>query len=170
MNRFYLIAPLVLAALFGGVYWQHSQRVAAHAVQQQTELARAREAADRQKSEAERKAREDADRRTAERLAEEQKRETEKRARQENENRVIAEDTQRHSEQLKRNLAELDALNAELVALRATKETQGAEAFELARSVELDRIKKRNAEWEIQRLTEILVSRANGSSLASAAP
>ena len=170
MNRYYLIVPLVLAAIFGGIYWQHTQSAAADAAQKQTEVARAKEAADHQKADAERKAREDADKRAADRVAEEQKKEADKRSEWENESRTLTEDTQRYADQLARNLKELESLNTELAAARATKETQAAEAFEIARGVELDRIKKRNAEFEIQRLTEILVTRAAGSSLARATP
>lgn len=170
MNRFYLIVPIVLAAIFGGIYWQHTQSAASHAAAKQAEVARAKEDADRQKAESERKAREDADKRAADRMAEEQKKEADKRAKWENEGRIIAEDTQRYSDQLAAHEKELKALSAELAALRETKEKQSAEAFEFARAVELDRIKKRNAELEIQRLTEILVNRATGSSLARVTP
>ena len=33
MTRLYLIIPVLLLALFGGVYWQHTRTVAAEAVQ-----------------------------------------------------------------------------------------------------------------------------------------
>lgn len=167
MNRFYFIAPLVFAAVFGGIYWQHTQSAAAEALGKQAEVARADQEVAAKKATAERQAREDADKRAAARVAEEKKTEAEKKARWENESKTIATDTATYTGQAVASNAELARLNAQLVALRATKEAAAQEAFEFARSIELDRIKKRNAELEIQRLTELLTTRATGSSLAS---
>lgn len=167
MNRFYLIAPLVFAAVFGGIYWQHTKSAAAEAVAKQAEVARVEQEAAAKKAAAEQQARDDADKRSAARLAEEKKAEADKKARWETETQTIAADTKTYQNQAVTSNKELARLNAELIALRATKEAAAQEAFEFARSIELDRIKKRNAELEIQRLTELLTTRATGSSLAS---
>jgi len=167
MNRFYLIVPVVLVAVFGGIYWQHTREVAHQAVEKQAESARALEAEQSRKTAAEQKAREDADRRTAAQLAEEQKKETEKQALWDSESRALAADIATYQDQLARSTTELDQLNARLATVRATREKRAAQAFELTRAVELDRIRKRNAELEVQRLTEILATQAAGSVLAS---
>lgn len=170
MNRFYLIIPLLLAGIFGGVYWQHTRDVSRQTAEKQAEVARARESEEQKKREAEQKARADAEQRSAARLAEEHKKEAERTARWDAESKGIADDTAKYQAQLASNNAELEQLNTRLTTLRATREKRASEAFEVARSIELDRIRKRNAELEIQRLTEILAAKAARSSLASATP
>lgn len=166
MNRIYLIAPVILLGLFGGIYWQHSRAAAAHAVEKAALVAAAREAETAKKAEAERLARIDAEKRAADRLAEEQKKDAEKRARYDEESRRIAEDTARYSAQVKTLAAESAALDQQLSDLRTRRENLNTGGFVLAREVELARIAKRNAELEIQRLTEMVARQAGNTSLA----
>ncbi|HEY9250307.1 MAG TPA: hypothetical protein VIO38_14305, partial [Rariglobus sp.] len=114
----------------------------------------------------ERLARIDAEKRAADRLAEEQKKDAEKRARYEEESRRIAEDTARYSAQVKTLAAESAALDQQLSDLRTRRENLNTGGFVLAREVELARIAKRNAELEIQRLTEMVARQAGNTSLA----
>lgn len=166
MNRLYLTVPLILVALFGGVYWQHTRNVAAHAVEQAAALAAEKKAAADQKIEAERQARADADKRAAERLADEQKKAAEKKARYEEESRVLAADTARYSAKVTALTAELAAQEKQLADLRVRRAALNTESFALAKDVELARIAKRNAELEIQRLTEMVARQAAGTTLA----
>lgn len=163
MNRIYLIIPVVFLLLFGGIYWKHNETAALEAARESAELARADEAARLQKTEAERKAREDAGRRAAEREAAERRKEEERRAKWEAESILIAEETARHTRRAAEASAELAALEKQLAALRAWKEEGGRAAFEAERENELLTIKKRNAELEIQRITQIVARRAAAS-------
>ncbi|MET0263318.1 MAG: hypothetical protein ABW223_10500 [Rariglobus sp.] len=166
MNRFYLIVPVLLLAIFGGIYWQYTNSAAAHAAEKAQAVAAEQKVEADKKAEAERQARADAEKRTAIRLAEEQKKDAEKRARHEEESRVIAADTARYTEQLKTLTAEAAAMEKKLAELRAKRERLNAESFSLARDVELMRIDKRNAELEIQRLTEMVARQAGNTTLA----
>ena len=60
---------------------------------------------------------------------------------------------------------QVDALEAELAKLRKDKDATSRESFELAKKVELARVARRNAELEIQRMTEMVSRRAADSSL-----
>ncbi len=160
MNRFYLIVPVVLLALFGGVYWQHSSNAVSEARMKAAATAEAKLAEETRKADAERKAREDADKRAAARLAEEQKKEDDKRIKWEADNAQIAADAARYDAQAATFTKELTALEKQLAEIRATGQSLNRQNFELARDVELARIAKRNAELEIQRTTEILARTA----------
>lgn len=165
MNRLYLIIPALLLALFGGVYWQHARTAASQADEKAAAVAAAQVAELAKKAEAEAKARADAETRSALRLAEEQKRDAEKRARYEEESRVIAADTTRYTALVSTRTAEFTALEKQLADLRARRAALNTETFSLARTVELARISQRNAELEIQRLTEMVARQAANTSL-----
>lgn len=164
MNRFYLIIPVVLLALFGGVYWNHIGHSKAESRAKAAAAFEAKAAEEAKKAEAERKAREDAEKRSADRLAEEKKKEADKLAKWEADNAQIAADTERYETQVKTLAAEAAALEKQIADVRTAKQLQGKENFELAREIELARIAKRNAEMEIQRTTEML-ARSAGAGL-----
>ena len=166
MNRLYLLVPVILLALFGGIYWQHTRTAAHEAAAKAAEVAAANSADAAKKAEAERKAREDAAKRTAERLAEEAKRDAEKRARHEEENRRLAADTATYRAQIATLTVESTGLEKQLADLRARREKLNTDAFALAKEVELARIAKRNAELEIQRLTDMVARQAANTTLA----
>lgn len=166
MNRLYLLVPVILLAVFGGVYWQHTTASESDRVAKAQAAAALKDAELARKAEAERKARADAEKRTAERLAEEAKRDAEKRARTEEENRRIAADTATYRAQSATLATETAALEKQLAGLRARREKLNTDAFALAKEVELARIAKRNAELEIQRLTDMIARQAANTTLA----
>lgn len=166
MNRPYLLVPVILLALFGGVYWQHTRTAAHETAVKAAAVAAAKEADAAKKAEAERKARADAEKRTAERLAEEARRDAEKRARTEEENLRIAADTAAYRTQIATLATETSTLEKQLAELRARREKLNTDAFALAKEVELARIAKRNAELEIQRLTDMVARQAANTTLA----
>ena len=61
-------------------------------------------------------------------------------------------------------------LDAALAAMRQAKDKANREAFDLAKQVELAKVAKRNAEFDIQRTTEMISSRASNSSLTRMPP
>lgn len=170
MNRLYLIIPLILLALFGGVYWQHSLTADADARAKAAATAHAKSIADAQKAETERKAREDADLRAADRLAEEKKKEDEKRAKWDADSARIIEETARYSAQVAALTQEQAALEKALADTRAQHEKLAKENFEAARAIELARIARRNAELEVQRMTEMVARKAGETSLLRPTP
>ena len=170
MNRFYLIVPLVLLSLFGGLYWQHSRTADAEARAKADATAQAKAVADAQKAETERKAREDADLRAAARLAEEKKKEDEKRAKWDADSVRITEETARYTALISTLAQEQTSLEKALADTRAQREKLAKENFETARAIELARIARRNAELEVQRMTEMVARKAGGTSLLRPTP
>jgi chromosome segregation ATPase len=65
---------------------------------------------------------------------------------------------------------EVSKLEIELDTLRKAKDKGNREAFDLAKQVELAKVAKRNAEFEIQRTTEMISKRAGNSSLTRMPP
>jgi hypothetical protein len=167
MNRFYIIAPIVCMLLFGGVYWNHSKHAAieAKALEEQAALVKAEEAA--KKEAAVVKAREDSAQRAAARLAEEAAAEADRREKWAAAGKKIADDTAANDKLIAQHIAAIKSFEAELIALRDAKEKANAKSLETTRNTELARIAKRNAEMEIQRMTEMVARKAAGTSLAA---
>jgi len=65
---------------------------------------------------------------------------------------------------------QLAALEIELDTLHKAKDTTSREAFDLAKKVELARIARRNAELEIQRMTEMVSRKTQDSFLTRLPP
>lgn len=168
MKKLYILVPVVLTILFGGLYYQHSQESegADAAAAQAAEKTAAEEAA--KKADAERQAREDADRRAAERLAEEKRKEDEKAAKWAAVGAQIEADTVTYRTQAAKNASEVKALEIRLGALRTEVETARRTSLDLALAVEAAQVRKRNAELEIQRLVEML-ARKGGTTLGTVA-
>jgi len=166
----YLILPSVLLAGFLVLYFSHKEKAAAKERAHIEQVARDKAAADEKKKVAEAKAREDAKKRQEERDSEEKKKAEEKTARQAADDKkvhdAIAEYTAKGSTAAK----QLAALELELDGLRKEKDKASRDSFELAKQVELARVARRNAELEIQRMTEMIVRRASDSSLTRPPP
>ena len=167
MNKFYIITPIVMMLLFGGVFWKHSQASSIEAKQVEMKIAQAKAEEAAKKEAAVVKAREDSAKRTAARLAEEQQQEADKRAKWESAGQRIATDIATAEATIAKHTAALKALETELTELRANKEKVNAKSLEVMQATELARIAKRNAELEIQRLTEMVARKAAGTSLAA---
>jgi hypothetical protein len=170
MKRSYYIVPIVLLALFGGLYWQHMGEMDRKIAAQKAEQARVQAIEDGKKKEAERKAREDADKRIAEREAAEKKKDDEREAKRKADIDKIKTETERYNTQLADLNKEGAKMEKELSDLRAQKEKLGRDAFESAKKVELALIEKRNAELQVQRMAEMVAKRANDSTLAKLPP
>ncbi len=166
MNRIYLISPLILLALFIGIYGKHIQTVDAQAAGKATAVAASQGEESAKKTEIERAARAEAEKRTALRLAEEQKAESDRRARYEEDNRRLAEDSAQLATAVKALGTESATLEQQLADLRNRRKALNAESFSLAKDVELARIAKRNAEMDVHRLTEMVARQAGNTSLA----
>ena len=173
MKKFYIIVPILLTGVFIFVYmnftksYTEQQRIEAEA-----KAAEAKKEADR-KAENERIAKADADRRAAERAAEEARKEAEKRKKWEDVGREIADAASKYNADADKYAKEAAELEIQLAKIREQKEKTSREAFDLAKRVEMARIAKRNAELEIQRMTEMVARRAAESAMtqvAAAAP
>lgn len=167
MNKFYLIVPLALTLGFGGIYAVHTRDAAAKATVAAAEAARHAETEAAKKAEAERQAREDADRRSAERLAEEKRKEEEKREKWAKAGREISAETETYRAQVAKNTAEVKQLEAKLAAVRERKDAASRAEFAQAAEIERERVRKRNAELELQRLVEVVARKGAGTTLGA---
>jgi hypothetical protein len=164
----YVISVGGMLAIFLFFYFAHMEEA------QIKEKARLEMKAQAEKAEADRKAaieakaREDAAKRAAERDAEIAQKAAERLAKQEAEDRKIKETTDELIAKGNVYAKRISELEVELNALRLNKEKLNREAFEFAKQVEQARIAKRNAELEIQRMTDMVAKRAADSALARA--
>jgi hypothetical protein len=165
MKRSYYIVPIVLLALFGGLYWQHMGQMEQKEAELKAQQARVKAEEDAKKKEAERKAREDADKRIAQREADERKKADEKEARLKADIEKIKSATAKANALLADYNKQAAALDKELMALRAEKEKLGRDAFDMAKKVELAMVDKRTAEFQVQRMAEMVAKRANESAM-----
>jgi hypothetical protein len=166
MKKFYLLVPLVLTALFVVYYLNFTRTYAETEAERAAEKQRISDEELSRKQEAERVAKADADRRSAERAAEEARKESEKRKKWEDAGREIADTAAKYNADADKYAKESAQLEMRLLELRGQKEKAAREAFDLAKRVELARIAKRNAELEIQRMTEMVARRAAESAMA----
>jgi len=170
MNKIYIIAPTVLLLIYiffyRGFLSENELKVAQ--IEQEKAAVAAAEAA--KKAETERKSREDTEKRAADRAAKE-KEEAEKRLAKYNaDNKRILDDKAGYESDAQRFTRMIAQLESELAALRTQKEAVGRENLELLKKVELARIAKRNAELNIQRMTEMIARRAAASTLTAQPP
>ena len=161
----YLIFPGVMLARFLVVYFSHKEKSEAKERAHVAEVARKKTEDDEKKKVAEAKARDDAKKRQEERDAEEKKKEEEKAARQAADDKKVRDQTTEYTTKGDAAAKQAAALEIELDRLRKEKDKTIRETFELAKQVELARIARRNAELEIQRMTEMVIRRASDSSL-----
>ena len=165
MNKIYIISPSVLLAVFAFFYSQFTKDYAAKIIEKERVVAEAKTAEEAKKKEAEDRARKDADERQKKREAEEAQKAAEKKAKWEAAGKEIADATARYNKDAEKHAKQSAELEIQLSELRAQKEKVSREAFELAKKVELARISKRNAELEVQRMTEMVSRRASESTL-----
>jgi hypothetical protein len=165
MNKFYIIVPVIMMAIFGFIYSDFTKKDALRVEQEAAVLKAEADAEAAQKAEAERQAKEDAARRTAEREAEEARKIAERREKWETAGQQIADSTAKYKAEADKFAAEAQDLELQLLAVRGDREKVSGEAFNLSKEVELARIAKRNAELQVQRMTEMVSKRAADSSL-----
>ncbi|MBW7893529.1 MAG: hypothetical protein H3C27_00320 [Opitutaceae bacterium] len=161
----YFIVPGILTVIFTFFYLTHSKEAAEkeRIRKEQVALVQAEEAA--KKAEIEAKAREDAAKRAAEREAEAAAKEAERVAKWEAEGQRIQADTDQYNAEADKLSHDISELQVTLDSLYRTKERTNDEVLQLAKRVERARIDGQTADLEIQRLTEMIVRRADASSL-----
>jgi hypothetical protein len=161
----YLIFPGVMMAGFLVIYFSHVEKT--HEKERVAAAKIAQEKADLEakKKAAETKAREDAKKRQEERDAEEKKKADEKEAKQAADDKKVRDATAEYVAKGAAAAKLVANLEQELDRVRKEKDKTQREAFDLAKQVELSRIARRNAELEIQRMTEMVSKRAHESSM-----
>ncbi len=164
MNRLYLIIPVILLLLSGGIYFQHAQNASAQAAFAATSAATARQNEAAAQHALELTAKADAEQRLATLRAEEKKQADDKRAKWDADTARLLADTTAAAFKAATLATEAAQLETQLAVIRATKDRLGRELFDLEKSNELARLAKRTTELEtqleIQRLTAMLARTA----------
>lgn len=161
----YFIVPGILTVIFTFFYFTHAKEAAEkeRIRKEQIAIVQAEEAA--KKAEIESKAREDAAKRAAEREAEAAAKEADRVAKWEAEGQRIQADTDQYNSEADQLSKEISELQITLDSLYRNKEKTNDEVLQLAKRVERARIDGQTADLEIQRLTEMIVRKAEASSL-----
>lgn len=161
----YLISVSSMLAIFLFFYFAHVKEVEVRDRLRAEEVAKQQAIDAQKKAEIEAKARADAEKRAAERAAADAKKEADKIAKWNADSKKIKDDTDELVAKADAYSKEASQLEIELNTLRTNKEKLNREAFEYAKQVEIARIDKRNAEMEIQRMTDMIAKRAADSAL-----
>ncbi|MEO6005946.1 MAG: hypothetical protein ABIZ04_08785 [Opitutus sp.] len=166
----YVISVGGMLAVFLFFYFSFLKQTEIKEKQRAEQVAQERKVEEERKAAIEAKARDDAAKRAAERVAAEEKKEADKLARWNAEGQKIQDATNAANAKADAYAKQISNLELELNTLRTNKEKLNREAFEFAKQVEQARVNKRNAELEIQRMTDMIAKRAADSSLTRMPP
>jgi hypothetical protein len=170
MNKFYLIVPIILLAIFAVTYNSSLQEMHAREMANQAKAAKTKIEEKRRKDEIELKANADAKRRQEERDAEDRKKQAKKQAEYDDAMKSLRDQTADYTAQAAKLSKEISDLEAQIAQNRNAKENLIRENLELSKTVELTKINRRNAELEIQRTIEMVAKKLNDSSIAVSPP
>jgi hypothetical protein len=162
----YVISVGSMLAIFLVFYLSETKKHDERERQRAVEVAAKKKAEDERKAGIEAAARADAEKRANQRLADEAKKEADRVAKWAAEGQRIKDATDKANADADVSAKKAAQLELELSTLRTEKEKLNREAFELAKQVELGKIKRRTAELEIQRITAMISAKAAQSSLA----
>lgn len=165
MNKLYIILPLVAMIVFAFVFSDFNKKYTIE--QEAKKQAAAAEQAAREAEEAKlaNQAAQEAIRRQEERVAKAEEDKRIAREKQEAEDRELVANIERTKRSIDQVQKELNEAEMKLVQMRQDREKAEADAFALARDVELTRIARRNAELELQRAAEMMADRTESSAL-----
>ena len=166
----YVISVGGMLAVFLFFYFSFLKQTEIKEKQRAEQVAQERKVEEERKAAIEAKARDDAAKRAAERAAAEEKKEADKLARWNAEGQKIQDATNAANAKADAYSKQISNLELELNTLRTNKEKLNREAFEFAKQVEQARVNKRNAELEIQRMTDMIAKRAADSALTRMPP
>ena len=170
MNKSYLIVPIVLLAIFAVTYNSSLQEMHAREMANQAKATKIKIEEKRRKDEVELKATADAKRRQEERDAEDRKKQAKKQAEYDDAMKSLRDQTADYTTQAAKLSKEITDLESQIAQNRNAKENLARENLALAKTVDLMKINRRNAELEIQRTMEMVAKKLNDSSIAVSPP
>lgn len=163
----YFIAPVAGLVVFLFVYMTHVESAKKAAAEKIAAIQKAdKEEADR-KAKLEQIARADAAKKAAEREADEKKKDEERVAKWNEQGKKVADETAEAVKAVSELNAAIGTLDKEKASLLKSKEQFNRDYLKGSQDLELARIARRNAELEIQRLTELMIRKADESALAA---
>ena len=170
MNKSYFIVPAVLLGVFIFFYSSAKNEMREKEIAHQAEVARikAEEKAHRDVIEA--KATADAKRLQDERAALEKTKEEKKEHDYLDVMKTYRDETAKYKTEADKLSKEAADLEIQISQARTEKEKLNRETFDLAKQVEQDKINRRNAEIEIQRMIEVVGKKLNDNNLVIPPP
>ena len=170
MNKYYFIVPALLLGGFIFLYRGATEEMKIKEEKQKAALAVTKAEEDARRLEVEKRAQADAEKRQKER----EKEEDAKRLKREKDYNDAMAKLKHEADGYAADVAKLSKESADLeIALvngRILRDKTNRESFELSKQVELAKINRRSAELEIQRLIEMVGSKAGASTLAAMPP
>jgi len=166
----YLIFPGIMLALFLAVYVTHKKEAEQRDLARAQKVAEDQAATDKKRKENEAKAAKDAKERQLANEADQKAKEDGRLAKQAADDKKVKDETNAALARGDKAAKESAALEIELDTLHKAKDKASRDAFDTAKNVELTRIAKRNAELEIQRMTEMVSRKTQESFLARLPP
>ncbi len=170
MNKSYLIVPVILLAIFGFTYNGALKDMRAKEVMNQEIAAKKKAEDQKHKDEVEKKATEDAKKHQAEREAADLAKQQAKDAAYTDAMNKLREEADDYAAQAAKLSKEAADLDKQISDGRNQKEQLAAQALDLDKAVELARIRRGNAELEIQRMIEMVATKLKDSSIAASPP
>jgi chromosome segregation ATPase len=171
MSKFYVIFPTTLLIIFAVYYTQVAKpAMAAKEIAAQKRIVDQEAIDDANRKQIELKAQQDAVRQQEERAEKDREKEEKLKRQQEEQDNQVRTETNRllaESASLSKQIADLQKGIADL---RNQRETLSRENFEDAAKVEMDKIDRRDAELEIQRMYDIVAQKIDDSFLVKAPP
>ncbi len=168
MNRYYLIIPIVLMAVF--FYFERGaskeadlrklEQVEAKKQEEEKKLAERRALEEKAKLDSEKRAKD----REAEDKAKEEKRRNDFAAKIQK----LKDEAKKFTDETEVNNRKVAEMEKDLAAKRALHESENRLVLDLAKKVEITRKARRVAELEVQRMTEMLAKRASDAAMAQA--
>lgn len=170
MNKSYLIAPIILLAIFSFLYKGARQEMDIKEKTRLESVAKKNAEEKQRKDEIEAKATADARKRQQEREAADLAKEEKKRKEYDDIMKSLQDEADKYVAESDKYAKEIADLELQISQARTDKEKMSKETFELAKKVEQTKINRRNAEIEIQRVIQIVGKKLNTSSLAVPPP
>lgn len=166
MNRYYVIIPIVLMAVF--IFFERGASKEAEIARKEQIIAKEKEEAKKlaEKQALEAKAKVASDLRNAERIKAEQDKEEKRKADFAAKIQKLKDDAKRYTDDVELNTRLVASLEKDLAAKRNLRDQESRAVLELAKKVEITKKSRRAAELEVQRFTEMLSTKANESSMA----
>lgn len=170
MNKFYLIVPGTLFAVFFFFYSAALKEMKIKEDNRIAEVARVSAAEAKRKAEIETQATADAEKRQRERDEADRAKEEKKRRDYLEGIALLTKDVNSNTSTTDKYAKESADLELQINSMRNRKEKLNTETFELAKQVEHAKIERRTAELEIQRMVEMVAKRVGASSMANIPP
>jgi preprotein translocase subunit SecF len=167
MNRYYIVVPIVLMAVFvyferdsaRGTELKEKQKIEAESKKKDEEAAKKRQL--------EEKAKIDAEKRNEQRIADEKDKDKKKKDEYDAKIQKMKDDLKKYTDDVELNTRLVTKLEKDLAEKRELRERENRAVFEFAKKVEISKKMRRDAELEVQRYNEMLARRASESVMAN---